>query len=144
MHMPKAKGMTSIEIAIIVAIVLVIAVAVGWYLYTTFTASTGAQARLSVVSAEYNSTETQKANLKIIVSNPGPVKVAVQAVYLAGMSCTPYSSGSNIQWPYEIPVGKVVTLNMTCPKLSVAAGSMLQGQVVTTAGSSFPFTASVR
>ena len=36
----KVKGMTSLEIAIIVAIVLIIAVAVGWYLYTTFVAST--------------------------------------------------------------------------------------------------------
>jgi len=35
-HMSKTKGMTSLEVAIIVAIVLVIAIAVGWYLYTTF------------------------------------------------------------------------------------------------------------
>jgi len=34
--MPKAKGMTSLEVAIIVAIVLVIAIAVGWYLYNTY------------------------------------------------------------------------------------------------------------
>jgi type IV pilus assembly protein PilA len=39
----KVKGMTSIEIAILVAIVLAIAVAVGWYLYTTFAASVGSQ-----------------------------------------------------------------------------------------------------
>jgi len=42
----KVKGMTSLEIAIIVAIVLIIAVAVGWYLYTTFVASTTGQPRL--------------------------------------------------------------------------------------------------
>jgi type IV pilus assembly protein PilA len=48
----KLKGMTSLEIAIIVAIVLVIAVAVGWYLYTTFVASATGQPRLNVVSAE--------------------------------------------------------------------------------------------
>jgi Tfp pilus assembly protein PilE len=35
----KVKGMTSIEIAILVAIVLAIAVAAGWYLYTTFAAA---------------------------------------------------------------------------------------------------------
>jgi len=39
MHMPKTRGMTSIEVAIIVAIVLVITIAVGWYLYTTFAAT---------------------------------------------------------------------------------------------------------
>ncbi|MEM0370382.1 MAG: class III signal peptide, partial [Pyrobaculum sp.] len=37
--MPRTRGMTSLEIAVIVAIVLIIAVAVGWYIYTTFVAS---------------------------------------------------------------------------------------------------------
>jgi len=138
--MPKAKGMTSIEIAIIVAIVLVIAVAVGWYLYTTFTASTGAQSRLSVASAVFNTTATTGANLRIIVSNPGPVEVSVQSVYLAGTPC----SASGFSLPYSIPVGKVVTLNMTCSGVSAVPGTMLQGQVITTAGTNFPFTASVR
>jgi len=141
--MPKAKGMTSIEIAIIVAIILVIAVAVGWYLYTTFTASTGAQSRLSVASAVFNTTakpENSEVNLKIIVSNPGPVEVSVQSVYLAGTPC----SANGFGLPYKIPVGSVVTLNMTCSGVSAVPGTMLQGQVITTAGTNFPFTASVR
>jgi len=47
--MPKAKGMTSIEVAIIVAIVLVIAIAVGWYLYNTFASAT----QRSTVGVQY-------------------------------------------------------------------------------------------
>jgi len=131
--MPKAKGMTSIEIAIIVAIVLVIAIAVGWYLYTTFTASTGAQARLTVASATYNST---KKELVLIVSNPGPVEVTIQSVYLAGTPCT-------FTGQQKISVGNTTTIQATCG-VSATPGTMLQGQVITTAGTSFPFTASVR
>jgi len=133
MHMPKAKGMTSIEIAIIVAIVLVIAVAVGWYLYTTFTASTGAQARLSVASAEfYNSSQ----KLRLIVSNPGPVNVTISSIYLAGTPC----SGGNV----KIPVGNTTKLEVDCKNVKATPGSMVGGQVVTTAGTSFPFNAAVR
>jgi hypothetical protein len=36
----RLKGLTSIELAILLAIIIVIAVAVGWYMYTTFLAST--------------------------------------------------------------------------------------------------------
>jgi len=136
--MPKAKGMTSIEIAIIVAIVLVIAIAVGWYLYTTFTASTGAQARLTVASATYVYDSTQqKGTLKLIVSNPGPVDVTIQSVYLGGDEC---DLKSNTQ---TISVGKTKTVEAECT-VPATPGTMLQGQIVTTAGTSFPFTASVR
>jgi len=136
--MPKAKGMTSIEIAIIVAIVLVIAVAVGWYLYTTFTASTGAQARLTVASATFDSTNK---TLTLIVSNPGPTTVTIQSVYLAGTSCS--LQGGSTTSGVQIPVGQTTTVTATCTT-SATPGTMLQGQVVTTAGTSFPFTASVR
>jgi len=129
--MPKAKGMTSIEIAIIVAIVLVIAVAVGWYLYTTFTASTGAQARLTVASATLSS-----GTLKLVVSNPGPVVVTIKSVYLAGTLCE-----DNIN--QQITVGQTQEISVSC-NVQATPGTMLQGQVITTAGTSFPFTASVR
>ncbi|MFZ8841513.1 MAG: hypothetical protein ACO2PM_21855 [Pyrobaculum sp.] len=46
-----ARGMVSLEIAVLMSVVLVIATAVGWYLYTTFVASTVGQPRLGVVSA---------------------------------------------------------------------------------------------
>jgi len=143
--MPKAKGMTSIEIAIIVAIVLVIAVAVGWYLYTTFTASTGAQARLTVASATFNST---KKELTLIVSNPGPVEVTIQSVYLAGQACSNLEAdGTGLtseNGQVKIAVGATGTVKATCESVSATPGTMLQGQVITTAGTSFPFTASVR
>jgi hypothetical protein len=64
--------MTNLEIAIIVAIVLIIAVAVGWYLYTTFVASTTGQPRLNVVSTGLSSGTGQ---LKLVLVNPGPVDV---------------------------------------------------------------------
>jgi type IV pilus assembly protein PilA len=41
-----ARGMVSLEIAVLMSVVLVIATAVGWYLYTTFVASTVGQPRL--------------------------------------------------------------------------------------------------
>ena len=44
--------MVSLEVAVLMSVVLVIATAVGWYLYTTFVASTVGQPRLGVVSAE--------------------------------------------------------------------------------------------
>jgi type IV pilus assembly protein PilA len=47
-----ARGMVSLEVAVLMSVVLVIATAVGWYLYTTFVASTVGQPRLGVVSAE--------------------------------------------------------------------------------------------
>jgi len=133
--MPKAKGMTSIEIAIIVAIILVIAVAVGWYLYTTFTASTQAQARLTVASATYFTNGT----LTLIVSNPGPVEVTIQSIYLAGTGCDLGTSGGQ---GVSIGVGTTTPVKAEC-SVTATPGSMLQGQVITTAGTSFPFTASV-
>jgi len=139
--MAKVKGMTSIEIAVILAIVLVIAVAVGWYLYTTFTASTQAQARLSITSATFYTTTTP--NLRVVVINPGPNDVVVQAVQILGttpITCTP----SGFTLPYRITVGRTVTLNMTCSGVTATPGTMIQGQVVTTAGTVFPFTAAVR
>ena len=139
--MAKVKGMTSIEIAVIMAIVLVIAVAVGWYLYTTFTASTQAQAMLSITSATFYTTMTP--NLRVVVINPGPNDVVVQAVQIHGttpITCSP----SGFTLPYRIPVGRTVTLNMTCSGVTAVPGTMIQGQLVTTAGTAFPFTAAVR
>jgi len=147
--MPKTKGMTSIEIAIIVAIVLIIAVAVGWYLYTTFTASTQAQARLTIASATYYTSGTDANKVVLVVSNPGPVEVAIQTVYLAGQQCSSLETGGESGLTVsgsvvKVSVGATGTVKATCTGVSATPGAMLQGQVVTTAGTSFPFTASVR
>ncbi len=70
----RLKGMTSLEIAILVAIVLIIAVAVGWYVYTTFIASATGQPRISIISAEIT-VGGGPPQLKIRIANPGPVPV---------------------------------------------------------------------
>jgi uncharacterized protein (UPF0333 family) len=133
--------MTSLEIAIIVAIVLVIAVAVGWYLYTTFVASTTAQGRLSISNAEFiistsSGTSGTSGTLKLFVTNPGPQAVTIQSVMLNGVTCT------DIQ-PTQLNIGDSKWVTATCG-VSATPGSMLPGYVVTTAGTTFPFNAVVK
>jgi uncharacterized protein (UPF0333 family) len=48
-----AGGIVSLEIAVLMSVVLVIATAVGWYLYTTFVASTVGQPRLGWYRQSY-------------------------------------------------------------------------------------------
>jgi len=129
----KLKGMTSLEIAIIVAIVLVIAVAVGWYLYTTFVASTAAHGRLSISSAEFFNGTKQ---LRLYVTNPGPQNATIQSIVLQGTTCTSSS--------VTISVGQSRVVNATCSNVKATPGIMLSGYIVTTAGTSFPFSAVVR
>jgi hypothetical protein len=74
----KVKGMTSIEIAILVAIVLAIAVAVAWYLYTTFAASVGSQPNIRIVSAVAFTNGT----IRIEVVNTGS-----SGVYIGKLRC---------------------------------------------------------
>jgi type IV pilus assembly protein PilA len=137
----KPKGMTSLEIAIIVAIVLIIAVAVGWYLYTTFVASTTGQPRLNVVSAEL-SNRTRQLNLTLV--NPGPVEVQISTIEIAGQtvtpSCTTQSSSSST---LVIKVGDQAKCTANVG-LSVTPGTMLPGRVILSGGQSFPFSALVK
>ncbi len=127
----KLKGMTSLEIAIIVAIVLIIAVAVGWYLYTTFVASTAGQPRLNVVSAMISAT-SKKLNLTLV--NPGPVDVQISAIELAGN----VSSVSSV-----IKVGQTATVTAKIGG-TYTPGTMLPGRVILAGGQSFPFNAIVK
>jgi hypothetical protein len=131
----KLKGMTSLEIAIIVAIVLIIAVAVGWYLYTTFVASTTGQPRLNVVSAELSSGTKE---LKLVLVNPGPVDVKISSIEIAGQVI---SQGIN---PDVIKVGNQTTLTVTVTSVSATPGTMLPGRVILSGGQSFPFNALVK
>jgi len=131
----KVKGMTSLEIAIIVAIVLIIAVAVGWYLHTTFVASTTGQPRLNVVSAELSSSANQ---LKLVLVNPGPVDVKISSIEIAGQVI---SQGIN---PDVIKVGNQTTLTVTVTGVSATPGTMLPGRVILSGGQSFPFNALVK
>ncbi len=128
----KLKGMTSLEIAIIVAIVLIIAVAVGWYLYTTFVASTTGQPRLNVVSAELSSSTRE---LKLVLVNPGPVDVQISSVEIAGQL---------ISAVHTIPVGGNRTVTVTVTGITATPGTMLPGRVILSGGQSFPFSALVK
>jgi type IV pilus assembly protein PilA len=138
----KLKGMTSLEIAIIV---LIIAVAVGWYLYTTFVASVGGQPRLNVVSAEITGASGTSPQLRLILVNPGPVDVQIGYAEVAGrtvsLSCTIISgSGSG----NVIGVGAQAECTGTVGGLQATPGTMLPGRVILSGGQSFPFNAVVR
>jgi beta-lactam-binding protein with PASTA domain len=123
--------MTSLEIAIIVAIILIIAVAVGWYLYTTFIASTSGQPRLSVISAELSSSTGE---LKLVVFNPGPVEVQIHSIEIAG---------EVISATETIAVGDQETVTVTV-SFSATPGTMLPGRVILSGGQSFPFNVLVK
>jgi hypothetical protein len=127
----KVKGMTSLEIAIIVAIVLVIAVAVGWYLYTTFVASVSGQPRLNVVSAELYTNGT----LKLVLVNPGPVDVQIGNIEIGGVV---------VSVTETIRVGRNQTLTVTVTGITATPGTMLPGRVILSGGQSFPFSAVVK
>jgi len=136
----KLKGMTSLEIAIIVAIVLIIAVAVGWYLYTTFVASTTGQPRLNVVSAELSSS-TRQLNLTLV--NPGPVDVQISTIEIAGQTVTPSCTTQSGSSTLVIKVGDQAKCTANVG-LSVTPGTMLPGRVILSGGQSFPFNALVK
>ncbi len=127
----KLKGMTSLEIAIIVAIVLIIAVAVGWYLYTTFVATTIGQPRLNVVSAELYTNGT----LRLVLVNPGPVDVQISSVEIGGQVVTATRT---------IRVGRNETVTVTASGVTATPGTMLPGRVILSGGQSFPFSAVVK
>jgi len=128
------KGLTSIELAILLSIIIVIAVAVGWWIYTTYLATASGSPTLQIVSAQYNSTGNK---LTLYVINPGPVNnVGISAVYLSGQQC----STTNTTVPLSSKPLKIVA---TCNGISAAAGTRLSGQLVTTAGTAFLFNAVV-
>ncbi len=137
----KLKGMTSLEIAIIVAIVLVIAIAVGWWLYTTFIASSASQARLQIVSVDLY----EDGNGKAIITNPGPANVKIVAVYIQGpggevtATITCANAADNV-----LEVGKQYTCTISGGPAGLAPGTMVPGRIVTSGGQSFPFNAIVR
>jgi hypothetical protein len=130
----KVKGMTSLEIAIIVAIVLIIAVAVGWYLYTTFVASTTGQPRLNVVSAEITGVSSGSPQLTLILVNPGPVDVQIGSIEIAGQVVTVTDT---------ITVGDQKTVTVSVG-VQATPGTMLPGRVILKGGQSFPFSAVVK
>jgi len=126
------KGLTSIELAILLAIIIVIAVAVGWYMYTTFVASTAAQGTLAVSSAQIDTS----GSLTLTVYNPGPVGVTIQAVYVNGKPCD-----NNLN--KQVSVGDTTTVSVSCKDLSLTPGTTVSGYVVLSSGATLPFKATV-
>jgi len=126
--MPKAKGMTSIEVAIIVAIVLVIAIAVGWYLYTTFAAA-GQQSGLIVKQARAYS--DKKIELDVVPQGAGQVKIVSVEVAGQPASCN----------PEVIPGPTTVTCTASA---DLAVGQVVSGRIVLENGAVALFSATVQ
>jgi uncharacterized protein (UPF0333 family) len=126
----KVKGMTSIEIAILVAIVLVIAVAVGWYLYTTFAASVGAQPVIRVLSA----TAWWNGTIIVKVANTGSTHVNIIAAEVFG-EVYRVRGGFVV-----IPPGGETPIYIDTGRW-IRQGSLVQGRLITEGGQTFPFTA---
>jgi len=122
----KLKGMTSLEIAIIVAIVLVIAIAVGWYLYTTFAAA-GQQSGLVVTSTK----ACTNGKLELNVVPQGAAQVVIVGVDFAGKTITT-----------TITVSSATTVPVDTG-LQLQAGQVLTGRVILSSGAMAPFTATV-
>jgi type IV pilus assembly protein PilA len=129
----KVKGMTSIEIAILVAIVLAIAVAAGWYLYTTFAAAAGAQPLLRIVSAVAFTNGT----IRIELANTGSVSVNITQ---AEVFDTLYPLRDN-HWIWLGPSAQVVVFVDT--NRAIRPGSIIQGKLLTSEGQVIPFSARV-
>jgi type IV pilus assembly protein PilA len=129
----KVKGMTSIEIAILVGIVLAIAIAAGWYLYTTFTASVGAQVLLRVVSTVAFSNGT----IKIEVENMGGARVIFVR---AEVFDTLYPLRNNA-W-YTAEPGRTVVVYIDTNRW-IHPGVIIQGKLITEDGYVVPFSARV-
>ena len=137
------RGLTSMEIAIIVGIILVIAVAVGWWLYTTTTSAVAGQPRLNVISAEVTANDKM---LTLVIVNPGPVDAQIGAVELAGQTVSGDGitcEGQNVQG-LVVKVGAQATCTATFSGLTMAPGTSLSGRVILAGGQSFPFTAVVK
>ena len=129
----KVKGMTSLEIAVIVAIVLAIAVAAAWYLYTTFASSIGSNPVLRVVSTVAFTNGT----IRLEVMNLGNTFINI---YGAQVFDTTYrvrglyvgvSAGGGFAVVY-IDTGR-----------SVRRGTIIQGKLLTEDGHIIPFSARV-
>jgi len=122
----KLKGMTSLEIAIIVAIVLIIAIAVGWYLYTTFAAA-GQQSGLVITSTK----ACTDGKLYLNVVPQGAAQVVIVGVEFAGKTTT-----------ITTPVSSATTVTVDTG-LQLQAGQVLTGRVILSSGAMAPFTATV-
>jgi len=137
--MPKTKGMTSIEVAIIVAIVLVIAIAVGWYLYTTFS-SASQQTGLAIrdVTIQVDKQTGKNPYLLLKVASQGTAQAQILRIEVGNDIYDCSNSPIIIDQPYWV----VLSLSKSEDKITV--GQTLSGRVILTTGTPVPFTAVVR
>jgi len=139
----KLKGMTSLEIAIIVAIVLVIAVAVGWWLYTTFISTAGTQGRLQIVSVDLYQGDGKGV---AIITNPGPANVKIEAIYIQGPNGEVPATNIRCETADDnvLVVGRQYRCTFESGLTGLVPGTMVSGRIVTSGGQSFPFNAVIR
>ena len=126
----KVKGMTSIEIAVLVAIILAIAVAAAWYLYSTFSATVGASPTLSVVSAN----AFPNGTIRVDVINTGSSPVIIYEAYVFDRR---YSVRGG--YVYVGPTNQASVFIDT--GVWTRMGSIIQGNLVTERGHVIPFSA---
>ena len=126
----KVKGMTSLEIAIIVAIVLAIAVAAAWYLYSTFAATIGSSPILRVVSA----TAFTNGTIVVEVVNTGSSRIFIYGCYVFDRTF-PVRGGS-VYVGTNDHVRVYVDINQW-----IREGTIVQGRLLTGEGYSIPFSA---
>jgi hypothetical protein len=129
----KVKGMTSLEIAIIVAIVLAIAVAAAWYLYTTFGAVVAGQPLIRVTSAVAFSNGTIR--VEIVNTGSAPVQVMRAEVF-----DTLYPLRNNAL--YTLEPGWAIAVYVDTNRWMLQ-GSIIQGKLITEDGYVIPFSARV-
>jgi len=128
----KVKGMTSLEIAIIVAIVLAIAVAAAWYLYSTFVATVGSSPIVSVRSAYAFSNGT----IVVEVVNTGSASVTLISAEVIDRRY-PIREGHATIGPSGVATVHIDTGRYLRP------GSIIQSKLITAQGHAIPFSARV-
>jgi len=129
----KLKGMTSLEIAIIVAIVLAIAVAAAWYLYSTFASTIGSNPMVSVRSAYAFSNGT----IRVEVVNTGSSPVYITQAFVIDRTYT-------VRWgTVGVGAGGGTATVFVDTGRWMGQGTIIQGRLITREGYSIPFSARV-
>ncbi len=126
----KVKGLTSIEVAVLVGIVLAIAIAVGWYLYSTFAASASGQPHLRVITAVAYGNGT----IRVELVNTGSAGASIIRAEVMGRVYTVRGGGV---W---IPAGGQAVVFVDTG-LGFRNGQIVQGVLVSHVGYTVAFSA---
>ncbi|MFP3349710.1 MAG: hypothetical protein RXN90_10335 [Thermoproteus sp.] len=118
--------MNSLALILLLFFTLGVALAFFWLAYTTFTSTASTIVTIRAATLYYHND-----TLKLVVVNPGPNPVYINAVYLSGARCN--ITGVSIQ------PETVAEIYAVCPRQQAATA---QGIVVAN-GYPLPFTASI-